>query len=46
MKYPCPCCGYKTIDSDGHYHICPICFWEDFTHKGPNKRENDLTQYR
>lgn len=29
MKYPCPCCGYKTIDSDGHYDICPICFWED-----------------
>ncbi|MEY9979829.1 CPCC family cysteine-rich protein [Lysinibacillus sp. RC79] len=29
MKYPCSCCGYKTINSDGDYEICPICFWED-----------------
>ncbi|MBM7569922.1 hypothetical protein JOC48_000391 [Aquibacillus albus] len=28
-KLTCPCCGYKTMDSDGHYDICPICFWED-----------------
>lgn len=28
-KYTCPCCGYKTIDSDGNYDICSICFWED-----------------
>jgi len=29
-KYPCPCCGYKTLDSpSGHYQICHICFWED-----------------
>ena len=25
----CLCCGYKTLDSDGYYDICPICFWED-----------------
>src|SRR5262245_15263143 len=30
LKYPCPCCGYLVFDkSPGHYHICPICFWED-----------------
>ncbi len=28
-KYTCPCCGYKTIDSDGDYDICPVCYWED-----------------
>jgi hypothetical protein len=28
-KFTCPCCGYKTIDSDGNYDICAICFWED-----------------
>lgn len=30
-KYPCPCCGYKTLDEKppGTYDICPICFWED-----------------
>lgn len=29
--YPCPCCGYQTLDSSppGSYEICPICFWED-----------------
>jgi len=28
-KNTCPCCGYKTLDGDGNYDICPICFWED-----------------
>ncbi|MGL4576699.1 MAG: CPCC family cysteine-rich protein [Burkholderiaceae bacterium] len=25
----CPCCGYKTLRSRGHYEICEVCFWED-----------------
>lgn len=31
MKYPCPCCGYKTLTGPhrGSYEICPVCFWED-----------------
>ncbi|WP_219660272.1 CPCC family cysteine-rich protein [Brevibacillus formosus] len=28
-KYTCPCCGYKTLDFEGEFDICPICFWED-----------------
>lgn len=28
-KYTCPCCGYKTLESEHEYDICPICFWED-----------------
>ena len=28
-KYTCPCCGYKTLQSEHEYDICPICFWED-----------------
>ena len=30
-KYPCPCCGYKTLEEKppGTYDICPVCFWED-----------------
>ena len=28
-KYKCPCCGYYTLDSEGMYDICPVCFWED-----------------
>lgn len=30
MRYTCPCCGYRTLDSQpGSYDICPICSWED-----------------
>lgn len=36
-KYTCPCCGYKTIDSDGDYEICPVCFWED----DPSQKMNE-----
>jgi hypothetical protein len=28
-KYPCPCCGYKTLPERGGFDICPVCFWED-----------------
>ena len=30
-KYPCPCCGYLTLDEQppGTYFICPVCNWED-----------------
>lgn len=27
--YPCPCCGYRTLDRPGMNAICPICLWED-----------------
>ena len=26
---PCPCCGYRTLDSLGAYEICVVCWWED-----------------
>ena len=29
QKYPCPCCGYRTLDERGGDDICPVCFWED-----------------
>ena len=31
MNYPCPCCGYKTLDEEppGTFALCPICYWED-----------------
>lgn len=30
-RYPCPCCGYLTLDepAPGTYAICKVCFWED-----------------
>ncbi|WP_449063638.1 CPCC family cysteine-rich protein [Planomonospora algeriensis] len=27
--YPCPCCGFRTLNERGMYEICPVCFWED-----------------
>lgn len=31
MPFPCPACGFLTVDGDGYgsYNICPICGWED-----------------
>lgn len=32
VKYPCPCCGYKTFPvpkEDAIAYICPICLWEN-----------------
>ncbi|MEY8259925.1 methylated-DNA--[protein]-cysteine S-methyltransferase [Oscillospiraceae bacterium 50-60] len=31
-KFPCPCCGYKTLPvpkADAAACICPVCFWEN-----------------
>lgn len=28
-KFTCPCCGYKTLDEQFGWDICPICYWED-----------------
>lgn len=25
----CPCCGYKTIESEKQYLICKVCYWEE-----------------
>jgi hypothetical protein len=28
-KYPCVCCGYKTMYREDHlWDICPVCFWQ------------------
>lgn len=27
--YPCPCCSYNTLSSQGDWGICAVCFWED-----------------
>jgi hypothetical protein len=30
-NYPCPCCGYLTLDEEppGTFNICQVCYWED-----------------
>lgn len=27
--YHCPCCGYPTLSSRGHFDLCAVCYWED-----------------
>jgi RNAse (barnase) inhibitor barstar len=27
----CLCCGYKTLEDNSIFGICPVCFWEDDT---------------
>ena len=30
-KFPCPCCGYKTLpvpEQEALCYICPVCLWE------------------
>jgi hypothetical protein len=28
-RYPCPCCGYPTLEMLAHWEICDLCSWED-----------------
>ncbi|NLK46035.1 MAG: hypothetical protein GX297_05205 [Treponema sp.] len=36
MKYPCPCCGNRTLSQPdyGSFEICPVCYWEDARRSG------------
>lgn len=38
MNYPCPCCGYLTIDDgpSGTFGICPVCYWESYCVQNKN----------
>lgn len=29
LKKRCLCCGYKSLDIDSIYDVCPVCFWKD-----------------
>lgn len=28
-RFPCPCCGWPTLDERDAYEICSVCGWED-----------------
>ncbi|MGW6056384.1 CPCC family cysteine-rich protein [Streptomyces sp. NPDC055189] len=28
-RIPCPCCGFRTLESRGWFEICTVCGWED-----------------
>lgn len=30
LRYPCPCCGYRTLPAPSPSdEICDVCFWQD-----------------
>lgn len=29
VRFRCPCCGYKTLETAGALGLCPVCWWED-----------------
>jgi hypothetical protein len=37
-QFRCPCCGHFTLTEEGHYEICPVCFWED----DPIQSQNEI----
>ncbi|GGA24293.1 hypothetical protein FG382_02970 [Psychrobacillus lasiicapitis] len=43
-KTTCPCCGYRTLNGDGEYDICPICYWEDDPFQKENEYETGANQ--
>ena len=54
VRYPCPCCGYPTLEERGGYDICELCNWEDDGQDDPRADEvwggpnqhNSLTESR
>jgi hypothetical protein len=43
IRYRCPCCGYKTLDSPGALALCPVCWWEDDGQEDSDAAEVRLT---
>ena len=39
VRYPCPCCGYPTLDDRGGWDICWVCRWEDDGQDDPKADE-------
>ena len=29
IRYRCPCCGYRTLQTPDSLALCPVCWWED-----------------
>ena len=28
-QFACPCCGFITVQEQGRFDLCEVCFWED-----------------
>jgi len=37
--FPCPCCGFPTLEERDAFDICEICWWEDDGQDDPHADE-------
>lgn len=40
-RWPCPCCGFRTLDQADAYELCAVCFWEDDPHQSRHPHSVD-----
>ncbi len=43
VRFRCPCCGYKTLETVGALALCPVCWWEDDGQEDVDAAEVRLT---
>ena len=43
VRFRCPCCGYKTLETAGALGLCPVCWWEDDGQEDDTAAETRLT---
>jgi Cysteine-rich CPCC len=43
VRFRCPCCGYKTLETAGALALCPVCWWEDDGQEDEDAAEVRLT---
>ena len=43
IRFRCPCCGYKTLETPGTMALCPVCWWEDDGQEDRDAAEVRLT---
>jgi len=43
VRFRCPCCGYRTLETAGALGLCPVCWWEDDGQEDEDASEVRLT---
>jgi hypothetical protein len=43
LRFRCPCCGCKTLETVGALALCPVCWWEDDGQEDDDAAEVRLT---
>lgn len=43
VRYRCPCCGNRTLETSEALGLCPVCWWEDDGQEDEDAGEVRLT---